>query len=285
MHQRTIAREAVVEGIGLHSGRLARVVLRPAPAGNGIVFRRVDLAGSPPVRASLDSVGGTDRGVTLRSPVSDLQSPVSVATVEHLLSAAYGLGIDNLAVDVEGEELPAGDGSAIVYVKALREAGVVELDALRSRICLEEAVWAKDDASCIVALPFPRLKARYIVELPTLGVQVATFDAGSDRYEEAIAPARTWGFLEEAERLRQQGLALGASEENVLVLSHQGYVSTPRFPEEPARHKILDLLGALALLGGEVLGEFLAVGGGHTLHVALARKILEQGKVSVSGPS
>jgi len=273
MHQRTIAREVIVEGIGLHTGKLARLTLRPAPAGSGIVFQRVDLAGIPPMRASLASVGGTERGVILRSSAP-------VATVEHLLSAAYGLGIDNLIVDVEGEELPAGDGSALAYVEALRGAGTLELDTPRLRIVLEEAVWARDETGCIIALPFPGLKVRYVVTLPELGAQMATFDAGSDRFEEAIAPARTWGFVEEAEELRRRGLALGASEENVLVLSRKGYVGAPRFPDEPARHKILDLLGALALLGSEVAGEFVAIGGGHALHITLVRRIAERGRRS-----
>jgi UDP-3-O-acyl N-acetylglucosamine deacetylase len=255
-------------GIGLHSGEPARVRLRPAPPDQGIVFVRLDLAGAPHIPARLSEVAATERGVVLGDRAR-------VATVEHLLSAASGLGVDNLTVEVAGAELPCGDGSGLLFTDALREAGLVEQGVPRSPIVLTEPAWVEMDRSLLIALPAPRLRVTTVttVEQAPLAPQVAEYDAGADDYTSAIAPARTWGLATDAEALRARGLARGASLANVLVIGPEGYLNPPRFPNELARHKILDLIGDLSLLGRPLHAHLMAVRAGHALHVALARAI------------
>jgi UDP-3-O-[3-hydroxymyristoyl] N-acetylglucosamine deacetylase len=268
--QRTIASPAGMRGTGLHTGRTVEVVLRPAPPGSGIVFRRTDLAGAAPVAARLDRVTATAGCIALGGARG-------VRTVEHLLSAAWALGVDNLQVDLDGPEVPGMDGSALPFVRALRGAGLAEQDAPRRVLRLDGPVWARDAAAgCwIVALPAERLSVAYVVTLqaPAAGDQAATFDAETGNYEESIAPARTWGYERDAAALRARGLALGASLENTLAIGGDGFLNAPRFPNEPARHKVVDLLGDLALLGADLKAAVVAVRGGHALHLTLARAL------------
>ncbi|MDR7532421.1 MAG: UDP-3-O-acyl-N-acetylglucosamine deacetylase [Armatimonadota bacterium] len=269
--QRTIARPVTVTGTGLHTGEPVTARLLPAPEHHGVTFRRADVPGASVIPACLGEVVATDRGVVLGRRVP-------VATVEHLLSAARGLGIDNLAVEVEGEELPCGDGSAQIFVDALGRAGTVAQAAARSPIALTAPVWVGGGASVIVALPAPRLQVTYIATANgvALAPQMAEFDADRDDYATTIAPARTWGLLAEAEQLRARGLARGASLATTLVIGVEGFINEPRFPNEMARHKILDALGDLSLLGRPLHAQILAVRAGHGLHIALARAIARQ---------
>jgi UDP-3-O-[3-hydroxymyristoyl] N-acetylglucosamine deacetylase len=269
--QGTIAAPVRLGGIGLHSGRFQEMVLRPAPPGSGIVFRRAFPAGTV-IRAALDAVTGTDGRVTLGGAGG-------VQTVEHLLSAAWAAGIDNLDVELAGAEVPGMDGSALPFFEALRDAGVERQDAVRPVLRVRAPVWAGEGSSWTVALPAPRFGVTYVVtqDAPRLEDQAATYDPARDRYEEVIAPARTWGYERDVEALHRRGLALGASLENTLVIGASGYVNSPRFPNEAARHKILDLVGDLALLGRDIQGYVIAVRAGHRLHVALARALRDQG--------
>jgi UDP-3-O-acyl N-acetylglucosamine deacetylase len=266
--QHTIARPVAVSGVGLHTGDATTARLMPAPAGAGVTFRRVDLPGAPEVRANLDEVVATSRGVVLGRAAR-------VATVEHLLSAARGLGIDNLRVDLDGEELPCGDGSAQVFVEAIERAGREPLDAPRQPITLPAPVWASNGGSMIVAVPAEGLRVTYLVTADgaTLAPQIAEFRDDIEAYREAIAPARTWGLATEVEALRAVGLARGASLATTLVIGPEGFVNEPRFPNEMARHKILDAIGDLALLGRPLRAHVVAVRAGHGLHIALAREI------------
>ncbi len=258
-------------GIGLHSGRFHEMVLRPAPAHTGIVFRRASHSG-PAIRATLDAVTGTAGRVTLGGEEG-------VQTVEHLLSAAWAAGVDNLDVELTGNELPGMDGSALPIFQALQRAGVQRLEAAKPLLRVREPAWVGEGRSWAVALPAPRLGVACVVtlEAPRMEELAATFDPARDRYEEVIAPARTWGYERDAEALHRQGLALGASLENTLVIGGAGYLNVPRFPNEAARHKILDLLGDLALLGREIQAYVIAVCASHSLHVALARALRDQG--------
>ena len=262
IRQRTIRQAALLEGVGVHSGEAVRLRIRGAPPGAGIVFIRRDV--SCAVRATLENVRSTRRGVTLGDGVT-------VASVEHLLAAAAGLGIDNLQVEVDGPELPALDGSAAGYVAALAGAGIVEQEE-NARVIELGDVEVTVGGGRAVTRPAERFRVRYTVDLPPpLGRQVATADLSV--FATAIAPARTWGFVGEAAALRAAGLARGAGLGNVLVIAADGYLNPPRFTDEPARHKILDLLGDLALLGARLRGYVEVVRGGHALHVALAREI------------
>ena len=170
------------------------------------------------------------------------------------------------------------DGSALPFVRALRAAGVRSQDAVRPALQVREPVWVGNGHSLAVALPAPQFRVACLVTLdaPSGEDQAATDDPASERYEEVIAPARTWGYERDAETLRRRGLALGASLENTLVIGGAGYLNPPRFHNEAARHKILDLLGDLALLGGDIQGHVIAVRAGHSLHVALARALRDR---------
>jgi UDP-3-O-acyl N-acetylglucosamine deacetylase len=266
--QRTIARQVEIAGTGLHSGVRTIARVRPAPPGEGVRFQRVDLRDAPVAWARLDEVVATTRGVVVGRHAR-------VATVEHLLSATRGLGVDNLIVEVDGEELPCGDGSAGIFVDALQSAGFVEQDAPRRPIVLDGPVWVSSGGSVIVALPAPHLRVTYVATADGVPVapQIAEFQEDVDDYAREVAPARTWGYAAEVEALRARGLARGASTATVLVIGPEGFVNEPRFPNEMARHKILDAMGDLALLGRPLLAHVVAVRAGHTLHVALAAEI------------
>ena len=266
--QQTIATPRTLRGVGLHTGRETAIVLRAAEPGTGIAFQRADRPG-PEILARLEDVTGTASCVALGGDGG-------VQTVEHLLSAARAVGVDNLRVEVDGPEVPGMDGSALPFVRALREAGLRPQDAPRRVLRVRTPVWTGDGASgWAVALPAERLSITCVVALrePAAQEQAATFDTAADGYEETIAPARTWGYERDAAALRARGLALGASLENTLAIGGQGFLNAPRFPNEPARHKVLDVLGDLALLGAELRAAVIAVRAGHTLHVALARAL------------
>jgi UDP-3-O-acyl N-acetylglucosamine deacetylase len=266
--QRTIAGPVVVTGTGLHTGSAVRARLLPAPPGSGVWFRRVDLEGAPRIRASLDEVVSTHRGVVLGRRAR-------VATVEHLLSAARGLGVDNMEVELEGDELPCGDGSAQIFVEALQRAGLAGQPAQRQPIALQAPVWVSRTSSIIVAVPSGTLRFTYVATADgaALEPQIAEFNDEEDDYAADIAPARTWGLMAEVDSLRASGLARGASLSTTLVIGPEGFVNEPRFTNEMARHKILDAIGDLALLGCPLRAHVVAVRAGHALHVALAREI------------
>ncbi|MBI3975729.1 MAG: UDP-3-O-[3-hydroxymyristoyl] N-acetylglucosamine deacetylase [Armatimonadetes bacterium] len=267
--QRTIRQTVTLDGVGLHTGAPVQVRLEAAAPGSGIVFVRRDRPGTAPIAAVVDAVSDTRRGVTLGGGEG-----VTVATVEHLLSAAAGLGIDNLRVDLDGPELPALDGSAAGFVRALEEAGAVE-QKVAARVIVLGVTEVAEGRGRAGTRPAEEFRVTYTVDLPApLGEQSAS--AGLDAYHEAVAPARTWGFAEEGAALRARGLARGAGLENVLVIGPGGYLTPPRFPDEPARHKILDVIGDLALLGARLRGHVEVAYGGHALHLALAREIVRR---------
>lgn len=272
LRQRTIHRPVSATGPGIHRGIPASVVCRPAPPDSGIVFVRADRPDAFRVRAHVDAVSDTRRGVRLGMGSS------SVGTVEHLLAAAVALGITNLTVEVRGEELPILDGSAGPYGRLLADAGTVDQDAPILPIVLPQPVWVEAGAASILAVPAPMLRVTYVVPLGhrVLGaMQMADLSVSGRAFEQEVASARTWGFAAEVEKLRAQGLAAGASLDNALGIGPGGYLNPPRMAEEPARHKIVDLLGDLALLGRPLYAHCIAAGAGHTLHIALARRILD----------
>ncbi len=264
----TLRDTVTLSGIGLHSGAPATVTCRPAPIEGGITFLRTDRPDARPVAARVESVTDTARGVTLGGPGG-------VRTVEHLLAAAWGLGIVALRVEVHGPELPALDGSAAPYCRAFEAAGLTVRGGAPDPLAPDTPVWVSGGSSWMLAVPGPRFRVSYIVLLPrtALGIQVADVEVDRTRFAEEIAPARTWGRVEELAALRAAGLALGASEANALGIGPQGYSGTPRFPDEPARHKVLDLIGDLALLGRPLCAHVIAYGAGHGLHLELVKAI------------
>jgi UDP-3-O-[3-hydroxymyristoyl] N-acetylglucosamine deacetylase len=269
--QQTIASASTLRGVGLHTGRAVQMTLRPAEACRGILFRRLDRGGEA-IPARVECVTGTASCVALGGESG-------VWTVEHLLSAARALGVDNLMVDLDGPEVPGMDGSALPFVRALRDAGLRAQDEARPVLRVRTPVWVGDgETAWVIALPAPHLSLTCVVTLepPAPGDQAATFDTRTGDYEESIAPARTWGYERDAASLRARGLALGASLHNTLAIGRSGFLNPPRFANEPARHKVLDLLGDLALLGADLAAAVIAVRAGHTLHVALARALRAQ---------
>ncbi|MBE3583548.1 MAG: UDP-3-O-[3-hydroxymyristoyl] N-acetylglucosamine deacetylase [Limnochordaceae bacterium] len=276
--QRTIAHPVEVSGPALHGGELVRVRLLPAAAGCGILFRRVDLPGRPEVPAEPASLQEATRSTQLG------RGSAMIRTVEHLLAAAYGLQVDNLEVEVDGPELPVGDGSARLWVDRLQQAGIVTLPARRVWRTLPEPVVIEDQAAGVylLAAPAATVSALYVFHPPYPGQtpQVASCCfAGHPRPEEEcrsfaeeIAPARTLAFAEEVDHLQEQGLGRGVTLAEVLVWGPQGPVTPARFPDEPARHKLLDLLGDFSL-AGPVTARLVAIRAGHRHNAALVRKI------------
>lgn len=270
--QATLSRSLRVHGVGLHSGRPVEVVLHPAPAGRGVAFLRGDNGAI--VQALAEEAGRFDYATTLGT------APREVGTVEHLLSAAFGTGITNLLVEVDGPELPILDGSALPWVRAFQRAGIV-------RQAAEIPVWRPNrtiavsgpSGKHIEIRPARDLRVTYSIDFPSqvIGRQSITVVVTPESYVHHVAPARTFGFLTEYESLRSKGLARGAAAENCIVVGEDRVENGDlRFPDEFVRHKVLDLLGDLSLVGVPVVGHVVAQRGGHALHTELARRIREE---------
>lgn len=290
MQQTTIARSVAWRGIGLHGGRPAAVTVSPAEPDAGLVFRVVDPQGRGGVAipAHPDSVHSTARATTLavagakgRVQAVIASDPIaSVSTVEHLLAALFALEIHNATIEVEGGEVPALDGSAAPFVSGLRRAGVRSLAAVRTELVPTRAIEIRDGNRSIRIEPAEGLSIDYAIDYahPAVGRQRFLLErATPESFETLLAPARTFGFADEVEKLRADGLALGGDLDNTLVLGTDGPLNAGGllFPDELARHKIVDLLGDLALLGATLHARVEVERGGHGLHHALVRALLD----------
>jgi UDP-3-O-[3-hydroxymyristoyl] N-acetylglucosamine deacetylase/3-hydroxyacyl-[acyl-carrier-protein] dehydratase len=271
MKQKTIGGEIGYSGIGLHSGRKVKVVLKPAPAASGVRFVRVDLENKPQVRAGIVNVVKTSRETCLK------ENGVQVQGVEHLLAALTGLGIDNLIVELDSEELPGGDGSALGFVQTLKKAGLVQQEKEKKYLELSAPISLVEGKASLIALPHETLKISYTIDFdhPVLKTQFASLVIDEDTFIDQLAPARTFGFESEIEDLRKRGLIKGGSLENALVIGDKGLLNKEplRFSNEFVRHKILDLLGDLYLLERPLKAHIIALKSGHATNVALVRKI------------
>ena len=271
--QKTVARSVELQGTGLHTGHEVRVRISPAGVDEGITFIRRDLAEAPTLAARADAVSSTDRETTLGA------GEVTVHTVEHLLSAAYGLGIHNLQVEVWGEEIPILDGSALPFAEKLAEAGVSRLSEPIRALRIREPVWMTLGAGGVVALPDPEFRVTFTLHYPgtSIGTQHLSIVVDPETYARDLAPARTFCLEEEIEALRRAGLIQGGSLANAVVFGKGGPKNKEglRFSDEPVRHKILDFIGDMALLGVPVQGHFLCHLGGHALNLRLAKKLLD----------
>jgi UDP-3-O-[3-hydroxymyristoyl] N-acetylglucosamine deacetylase/3-hydroxyacyl-[acyl-carrier-protein] dehydratase len=261
-------------GVGIHTGVRARLVLKPAPANAGVTFSRVDLPEAPEIPARADSLApSAERRTTLRS------GDVAVDTVEHLLAACHGLGVDNLRVEIDGPEVPSGDGSAGIFVDLLLSAGIVEQRAYRKDLTLDRPIYVREGEVTLVALPSEEgLTIEYVAEFPA-GVtppRPFTYRLSRNEFVESLARARTFCLASEVEDLRARGLGRGATEENTIVLPTNGDVSRLRWPDEPVRHKVLDLLGDLFLVGADLHTHLLATRSGHSSNARLVRKLVER---------
>ncbi len=270
-HQQTVSRVAEVSGVGLHTGVAVRLRLAPAPAGRGIVFRRLDLDGFE-IEARARHVARVSYATSL------MKKGVLISTTEHLLSALMACGVDNVYVELDNLEVPILDGSALPFVQLIRAAGIRPQRARRLYVRVVKPVEIVDGQKRIAVYPSDRLRIRYRIAFahPAIGEQECDFVAETGRYEAEIAPARTFGFYEEVEKLRQGGLVRGGSLANVVVLNHDGVMNAEglRFPNEFCRHKVLDLIGDLVMLGYPLIGHVVAERAGHALHYALVSRLL-----------
>jgi UDP-3-O-[3-hydroxymyristoyl] N-acetylglucosamine deacetylase len=270
-YQQTVSRVAEVSGVGLHTGVAVRLRLAPAPAGRGIVFRRLDLEGFE-IEARARHVARVSYATSL------MKKGVLISTTEHLLSALMACGVDNVYVELDNLEVPILDGSALPFVQLIRAAGIRPQRARRFYVKVVKPVEIVDGQKRIAVYPSDRLRIRYRIAFthPAIGEQECDFVAETERYEAEIAPARTFGFYEEVEKLRQGGLVRGGSLANVVVLNHDGVMNAEglRFPNEFCRHKVLDLIGDLVMLGYPLIGHVVAERAGHALHYALVSRLL-----------
>jgi len=273
----TLASPAVCAGIGLHTGARVRMVMKTAPVGTGIVFERTDLdVADPIVPAHRDYVRSTDLGTTLVN-----EAGASVATVEHLMAALAGLGVDDLIIELDGPEVPAMDGSSAPFVELILHAGLVTRPAPRRALQVLKAVEVTDGSRHAVFLPAvtPRIDVEIEFDDPTIGRQQFAFDVNRTNFHDLVAPARTFGFRREFSALLKAGLARGGSMDNAVVVDDTG-VANPeglRFADEFVRHKALDALGDLYLLGAPIVGLYKAHRPGHGLNAkALATLLADQ---------
>jgi UDP-3-O-[3-hydroxymyristoyl] N-acetylglucosamine deacetylase len=270
--QRTLRRPVSCTGIGLHSGNKVTLSLKPAPADYGVRFQRADLGGLE-IPATVTHLGGIQYQTGLT------REAVSVETVEHLLAALTAMAIDNVVVELNSPEVPIMDGSAAPFVYLVNEAGVKRLQAPRRFLKVLRPISLTQGDKRIALYPSDHFKVTYSISFdhPLLRHQSRTMRITEDSFVEEIAPARTFGFLKEVEMLRQRGLALGGSLDNAIVLGETGVLNNAlRFEDEFVRHKILDVIGDLSLVGHPVVGHLVAHRGGHALHTAFAAKILEE---------
>jgi len=274
--QKTIEKELTISGIGLHTGNAVALRFKPAPPNTGISFIRVDLADRPVIKAHCGNVL-TDSILPRCTSLGDRE--VCVHTVEHLMAVLAGLKIDNLTIEINNNELPGLDGSGLGFLKAIKEAGIEEQDSPREYFDIPEPMVVEQNGSAIFIVPGEELSVSYILDYnrPFLGAQFFSSKITPDVFEAQIASCRTFCLEEEVEELKKRGLGKGASYENSLVVTKSGVRNNElRFKDEFVRHKVLDFLGDLYLLGAPVRGHVFAIKSGHTLNIALVKKIRQE---------
>ncbi|MEO1339604.1 MAG: UDP-3-O-acyl-N-acetylglucosamine deacetylase [Cyanobacteria bacterium J06635_13] len=261
-------------GVGLHLGQIANVRVMPAQPGAGRYFVRVDVPGNPQIPAQIATVGQTTLSTELKT------DKAQVRTVEHLLASLVASGVDDARIEIDGSELPLLDGSAQDWCQAIAKAGIKTNPAhpIAAPITPNTPIWIREGDSFVAALPAERTRFTYGIDFPyqAIGNQWQSWSPESADFATEIAPARTFGLAEQIEQLQQAGLIKGGSLENALVCSHQGWVNPPlRFTNEPARHKLLDLVGDMSLLGQLPTAHLIAYKASHKLHIQLAKKLIE----------
>jgi UDP-3-O-[3-hydroxymyristoyl] N-acetylglucosamine deacetylase len=275
LRQRTLKNTIRATGVGLHSGKKVLMVLRPAPADTGVVFRRTDLDEPVDVLAYAENVGETTLGTTL------LKGDVRVATIEHLLSAFAGLGIDNAYVDLSAEEVPIMDGSAGPFVFLLQSAGIEEQSAPKRFVRILQPIEVRDGDKFARFEPYNGFRVNFEIEFdhPVFKkrAQTATMDFSTTSFLKEISRARTFGFMRDLEYMRSKNLALGGTMDNAIVLDDYRILNEDglRYEDEFVKHKILDAIGDLYLLGRSLIGEFTGYKSGHALNNQLLRKLIK----------
>lgn len=268
--EQTIAKPLEFTGVGLHSGAPVTMRLLPAPAGSGIVFRRTDLD-----NFEIPAIGRNVAKVSYATSL--MRQGVLISTTEHLLSALIGMGVDNVIVELDNLELPILDGSALPYVEAFLSVGIRTQRRHRESIRVLQPVEVREGNKFIGVYPGPGYRIDYTIDFPSpIGQQHASVDLAAETYGSTIAAARTFGYKADERRLRNMGLIRGASTENAIVLGPRGPENGPlRFVDEYVRHKVLDLIGDLALAGRRIEGHVVAERAGHAMHTALVSRLLK----------
>lgn len=274
IRQRTLKNSIRATGVGLHTGKKIFLTLRPAAPNTGVIFRRVDLDDPVEIKATPENVGDTSLSSTL------VQGDVRISTVEHLMSAVAGLGIDNVYVDISAPEVPIMDGSAGPFVFLIQSAGIVEQDAPKKFIRIKQGVKVEDGDKWARFEPFDGFKVGFSIDFEhpvfTMDNQFAELDFSTTSFVKEVSRARTFGFVRDVERLRKNELALGASMDNAIALDDYRVLNEDglRYEDEFVKHKILDAIGDLYLLGHSLIGAFTGHKSGHALNNALLRKLL-----------
>lgn len=276
MNQTTLRDAVHFAGIGLHTGADVAVTVRPAAVNAGISF----LAGATRIPATAEHVVDTARATVLGA------GDTTISTVEHVLSALFGMGIANAEIVVEGPEIPVVDGSAKAFSDAFAGAGVVDQGVPRDVFRIDEPFALREDDRAVVLLPGDAFRVRFVADFPSpVGAQYLDTIVEPERYREEIAPARTFGFLHEVQALRSRGLARGGTLENAIVFGPDGPLQPLRWPDEVVRHKVLDLLGDVALLGAWPACDLIAVKSGHATHVRAMRALRDRAAARVTARS
>ena len=268
--QRTLKTEISYTGIGLHSGREVHATLKPAPEDTGIVFVRTDLPGAPQIHAKAENVTSTLRATTVE------EDGHKVFTIEHLMSAFHAHRIDNAYVELDSEEPPVADGASLVFFELMAKAGIAEQAKDRKEIVIDKVYRIDDEKTgrFVMVLPYDGFRVSFTSLNPhkLIGVQYEDFHIDEAVYHKEIAPARTIAYEKEIQALREMGLGLGGSLENVIVYNDEGWLNPLHFEDELVRHKILDVIGDLRL-AGIIRGHVIAAASGHALNTQLAKQI------------
>ncbi len=272
IHQRTINREAGCAGIGLHNGKKVNLTLKPAEPDSGIRFVRVDLPNSPVIEAKNTQVVATQLATSIG------YNGYRISTVEHLLAALSGLGIDNASIELDSSEVPIMDGSSGPFIRLLHEAGLKKQEETKKYLVVKRPVEVRENGSKVTLLPADEFRISCTIDYdhPLLQNQSLTVAVEDKSFVQEIGWARTFGFLEEVESLKRSGFAQGGSLENAIVIDRSGVLNEKglRFRDEFVRHKILDLIGDLSLIGMPIRGHVVAHKSGHTLHRNLVQTLL-----------
>jgi UDP-3-O-[3-hydroxymyristoyl] N-acetylglucosamine deacetylase len=268
--EQTITEPVSFTGVGLHSGAPVNMRLLPAPAGSGIVFRRTDLD-----NFEIVAIGRNVAKVSYATSL--MRQGVLISTTEHMLSALIGMGIDNVIVEIDNLELPILDGSALPYVEAIQNVGIRTQRRRREYMRVLRPIEVRDGNKFIGVYPGSGYSIDYAIDFPApIGKQETSVDLATETYGRSIAPARTFGYKADEQRLRDMGLIRGAGPENAIILGKSGPENGPlRFPDEYVRHKVLDLIGDLALAGRRIEGRVVAERAGHAMHTALVSRLLK----------
>ena len=273
-NQRTIKKAVTYEGFALHTGDKAKITFRPAPENSGVKFVRIDIEGSPSVTPCLENVVSVARGTTIS------ENKIKVHTVEHVLASLTGFGIDNLIIEMNASEPPVGDGSSLPFVDMIKAAGIQEYLSPKKIVTLTSPLWIQENSVSLVALPCDVFQVSFVLSYKNtfLKDQYQSFVITQDTFEKEIAPSRTFGFYDEVEDLMKRELIKGGSLDNAVVILDEAILSKERlrFDDECVRHKILDVMGDMFLLGSFIKCHIIAIKSGHDMNVKLAKEIESQ---------